>query len=101
VIEYPEHLNFFTTHSLDHLLAGAGISKVEMRTTGISPTDIWAGLRGTNEGQFSTGGSADLDRRIRARMTRSHAFERAAQIVNMALSTLGVGDTIKALYQRP
>jgi hypothetical protein len=99
VIEYPEHLTLFTSHTLHQLLATGGLSRLEMWTTGISPTDMWAGLARAREKPSSRGGSADFDRRIRGRMARSPMLERAVQFVNAALSRSGLGDTIKALYQ--
>jgi 2-polyprenyl-3-methyl-5-hydroxy-6-metoxy-1,4-benzoquinol methylase len=99
VIEYPEHLALFTSRTLDQLLATGGLSRLDMWTTGISPTDIWSGLTRAGERPSCTGGSADFDRRIRGGMARSPTFELAVQFVNSALSRSGLGDTIKALYQ--
>ena len=100
-IEYPEHLTLFTSDTLDRLLAGAGLSKVEMRTTGISPADIWAGLKRAPAQQFRTGGSARVDSQLRAGVARSPMLERAVDFANAALARSGLGDTIKALYQLP
>jgi SAM-dependent methyltransferase len=103
VIEYPEHLNYFTPGTLDRLLVGSGLSKLELKTTGISPRDISAGLRPTHGCAGSTNGcgSGDVDARVRERMTRSPLLERSVRLVNAALSQSGLGDTIKALYRLP
>ena len=103
VIEYPEHLNYFTPSTLDRLLAGSGLTKVELKTTGISPRDISAALRRAGDGAGSTNGSSpqDVDARIRGQIARSPLLERTVRLVNAALSRSGLGDTIKALYRLP
>ena len=101
VIEYPEHLNYFTPGTLDRLLAGSGLSRVELKTTGISPRDISAGLRPRGDSAGRTDGSGDVDARIREQLTRSPLLERSVRLANAALSRSGLGDTIKALYRLP
>ena len=99
-IEYPEHLNLFTSHTLDRLLAADGLSKLEVKTTGIHPADLWAGLKPRREAeQPSSGVGVSVDSRVRARAASSPAVQRAIQLVNATLSRLGLGDTIKALYR--
>ena len=107
-IEYPEHLNLFTARSLDRLLVSAGLSRVEVHTTGLSPTDISAGLGAARAKPSGTGGAAgghgraaSADCRVRARVASSPVLERAIHVVNAALSWLRLGDTIKALYRLP
>jgi hypothetical protein len=99
-IEYPEHLNLFTSRTLGRLLAADGLCKLEVQTTGISPADLWAGVRPLRR-QTETDAGTSMDFQVRARVARSPRFERAVQLVNAALSRFGLGDTIKALYQRP
>ena len=48
--DYPEHINLFTPRTLDRLLSSAGLTQFSMRTTGISPSEIWRGLRPASEG---------------------------------------------------
>jgi len=98
-IEYPEHLNLFTPRTLDRLLAGHGLRNVDTRTTGISPTDIWAGLRPARGGQSDTDDSSTVDSQVRSRVAGSARLDRAVQLVNAVLSRFGLGDTIKALYE--
>jgi SAM-dependent methyltransferase len=101
VIEYPEHLNYFTPGTVDRLLTGSGLSKLEMRTTGISPGDISAGLRRTRASEPSAGGSGDVDTRVRGQIAKSPLLERSVRLANAALSRSGLGDTIKAMYRLP
>jgi 2-polyprenyl-3-methyl-5-hydroxy-6-metoxy-1,4-benzoquinol methylase len=101
VIEYPEHLNLFTPRTLDRLLTAVDLSKRELRTTGVSPTDIRAGLRPARAADVSAGATGGRDERLRSQVASSPALDRAVGAVNAALSRFGLGDTIKALYQRP
>jgi SAM-dependent methyltransferase len=97
VIEYPEHLNFFTAATLDELLATAGLRRVGLRTTGIGLSDIWSAV----EARRSDNACNRLDERLRAGVEGSPALDRALSAANAGLSWLRVGDTIKALYLRP
>ena len=98
-IEYPEHLSLFTARSLDHLTGAEGLSGVETRTTGISPTDIWAGLSPACEEQPDSTGGSSADAQVRERVAGSRRLERGVELANAALSRFGLGDTIKALYR--
>jgi 2-polyprenyl-3-methyl-5-hydroxy-6-metoxy-1,4-benzoquinol methylase len=98
VIEYPEHLNLFTPRTLDYLLTRAGLEKAELRTTGMSPADIRAGLRPPAADAPSTGAR---DERLRSQVARSPALGRGVGLANAALSGLGLGDTLKASYRLP
>lgn len=102
-IGYPEHVNMFTPGTLDLVLSRAGLVRLSVRTTGISPTDIWSGLRPARPAGPTV--AADeagpcLDERVRAGVAASPLIDRAVRAANVALATLGVGDTIKALYRR-
>ena len=98
-IEYPEHLSLFTPSTLDRLLAAEGLSNVDTRTTGMSPTDIRAGLRPAREERPDAASGPSADAQVRERVAGSRRFDRAVQLVNAGLSRFGLGDTIKALYR--
>ena len=99
-IGYPEHLNMFTPKTLHRLLADARLIRLSLKTTGISPSDIWAGVRPVSP-QISAGETGPrVDERVRAGVASSPILDRAVRVANVTLATLGVGDTIKALYRR-
>ena len=100
-IEYPEHLNLFTPRTLDGLLTRAGLSKAELRTTGLSPADMRNGLERRRAEDAGTAGSPVRDDRLRSHVAASATLERAVDVANRTLSRFGLGDTIKALYRLP
>src|SRR3954452_364817 len=67
-IEYPEHLNLFTPRTLDGLLTRAGLTKADLRTTGISPADIRAGLRPAKATDGPSGDSGSRDAQLRSQV---------------------------------
>jgi SAM-dependent methyltransferase len=99
-IGYPEHLNMFTPATLDRLLSTAGLARLSVRTTGISPSDIWTGIRPARGQAPAAPAGPCLDERVRAGVAASPMLERGVRTANVALSALDAGDTIKALYRR-
>ena len=100
-LEYPEHLNLFVPATLDALLSRVGLTRVEMRTTGISPGDLLAAVTPKRKSPASDSGVVDIDAQLRVKLTESLLLDRGARWLNAALSQVGLGDTIKALYRRP
>lgn len=98
-IEYPEHLNLFTPATLDGLLTRAGLVRADVRTTGLSPADIRAGLR--RKQRAASAEPAARDERLRAQVASSPRLGRGVDAANAALSLFRLGDTIKALYRLP
>jgi glycosyltransferase involved in cell wall biosynthesis/SAM-dependent methyltransferase len=84
VVEYPEHLNYFTPTALRSLAARHGFREVAMATTGVSLD--------------STGPA--LDEHIRDAANRRQAVDAVRRATNAVLSTVELGDTIKGRYER-
>jgi 2-polyprenyl-3-methyl-5-hydroxy-6-metoxy-1,4-benzoquinol methylase len=101
-VEYPEHLSYFTPRTLDRLLQMAGLSPLKVRTTGASVATVRQAVRDAAGGQGADAGDdrIEIDRHVRTRIETSRALETGVRGMNVALSLLGVGDTIKALYRR-
>ena len=101
-IEYPEHLNMCTPHTLESLLAAAGFRKRSLRTTGLSISDLAAALRTAHAGaQASHSGShRAADAQLRTSVIRSGSAELALEALNAVLSGLKMGDTIKGFFVR-
>lgn len=78
VIEYPEHLNLFTPQTLHRLLSSVGFRRLSLTTTGISPSDIQAGLRSARTKSDScaeSGPARDMDQALRSRMNSSATMD--------------------------
>jgi SAM-dependent methyltransferase len=96
VISYPEHLLYFTPRTLRAWLDQAGLRPVRVETAGVSLARLRSGLAGGAEAAVSPAG----DERVRATIERSALLRRAKSAVNGGLSALGVGDTLKARFER-
>jgi hypothetical protein len=103
VIEYPEHLGYYTARTLSALLDREDFERVDLRATGLSPGRIRSGLRaGRDSGdQAGAGVSArSADEPVRRLLESTRAMRAAKGAMNSVLSGLRLGDTLKALYRR-
>ena len=97
VIDFPEHLGYFTPATLRRWLEAEGFSAVRVTSTGVSPRRVLAGLRrapGKAPGQ--SGGVPADDERVRAAIESSAALGAGKRAINAMLGALGAGDTVKA-----
>lgn len=91
IIEYPEHLSYYSPSTLNFLLSNNGFRKSSLLTSGFS---------------FSRGGSAPSqnpafsDEYIRLKTEKNFFFASLKKIVNALLNFTSAGDTIKAWYVR-
>jgi len=95
VITYPEHLSYYTPHTISRLFRDAGFHRRSMATTGISVTRIKTSRKVSDQKFISP--QSD-DEKMRNRIEGSRSLQLAKQLVNGTLSLLGSGDTIKALF---
>lgn len=92
VIEYPEHLNYFSAKTLRRLLASQPLTIRRMETTGVDPEGLRKGRKDRRPGPFAESGEREALRETWERGSRA----RLKRVVNAALSLLRLGDTIKA-----
>ena len=91
VIEYPEHLVYYTVPTIDRLLSGAGFSRRSIETTGFSPESFWRSRRtGTMPGHADEGLRSKIERRPYLRLARD--------MMNGLLKIFRAGDTLKGFY---
>lgn len=91
VIEYPEHLVYYTAATVDRLLSRAGFSKRSIRTTGLSPQ----GFRSSGRAASRPG---NADEALRSGIEGRAYLRLARDVVNGVLSALRAGDTLKGFY---
>jgi SAM-dependent methyltransferase len=88
MIEYPEHLSYYTASTITRLLNDAGFKKLQLNTTGIS-------MRRTgNTGTIPAGREEELRTSIEERSS----LRVAKHVINWWLSVLRLGDTLKGFF---
>lgn len=108
VIEYPEHLIYFTRPSLSRWLDRAGFTASNVTTTGLSPTTLTNAVPSSGSAPQAkakakvraTAPDQTLDQRLRSTIERTGALRRVKALVNRALTLLGAGDTLKGTFVR-
>jgi 2-polyprenyl-3-methyl-5-hydroxy-6-metoxy-1,4-benzoquinol methylase len=95
IIEYPEHLSYYTSRTLIKLFDTAGFNLCDISTTGISLSRIKSstGSNLVNGGSFS-------DEAFRKKTEEKFIFRLLKATVNYFLNLFRKGDAIKASFQR-
>lgn len=89
VIEYPEHLLYFTPTSLGRWLARHGFQAVRLTTSGLTMSRRWEGEK-----------PAGLDQeQVREAIESSPALRAAKRYLNALLGAARAGDTIKGYFE--
>ena len=97
IIEYPEHLSYYTKATMHMGLSKAGFEKRKLLTTGVS----------ISRAKFSSGGNEPVekilsnDEKLRALMVENRFMKWIKKLVNFLLSLTGLGITLKAYYIKP
>jgi SAM-dependent methyltransferase len=102
VIEYPEHLSYYTPKTLNYLFTRNGFRKMRVMTTGISFTRIKvSGQKAENTAPTETLVSAtSTDERMRVRSESNPLLKLAKNIVNGMLNLSRTGNSLKGWYIR-
>lgn len=122
VIEYPEHLIYFTADTLTSWLDRFGFIRQEVTTSGLSPDAVLRRVRqrvGSKPQAPPAGGSQEnlpsppsaaeagttqppggIDQRLRLLLNGHPALERSKAEVNRALTRFHAGDTLKGRFVR-
>lgn len=93
IIEYPEHLCYYTAQTLNRLFSASGFRKKNILTTGISMNRL---NQGKNEPQASSGKNAD--EALREKTESNPFFGMIKNMVNAILSLSRKGDTLKGIF---
>jgi 2-polyprenyl-3-methyl-5-hydroxy-6-metoxy-1,4-benzoquinol methylase len=94
VIEYPEHLSYFTPSTAHRLMTGHGFRKRFVTTTAFSVgrfTDSKTEVK--NQPALR-----ENDEALRVKLETNAILRLAKNLVNSGLNTFGIGDALKALY---
>ncbi len=100
IINYPEHLNYFTPRTLSRLLKDRSLQVCHVRTTGVSFMRLRNSIRagGGAEKNHEPGNS---DQILRNRIEGNRLLRLAKAGVNGLLTLSGSGDTIKVFARQP
>jgi len=97
IVEYPEHLCYFTKRTANRLLTANGFAKQKILTTGIN----------LNRYQSSIGHNRVLqekedapDETLRKKLESRYILKLAKSGVNFVLNILNTGDSLKGYYTR-
>ncbi len=97
IIEYPEHLSYFTRATLTRALKAQGFRKQRFLTTGISFTRLQTSLQ-SPDGPMAL--PNDPDEEMRDRIGGKWYFNVAKKGLNHLLSWTGTGMTLKASFTK-
>lgn len=106
VIDYPEHLIYFTAPTLKAWLEPFGFRAIRVETTGLSPGELRRALRARPSGSGSSappsgaGAVRGIDDRLREATESGRLMPMLKSTLNGALTRLRAGDTLKAWFVR-
>ena len=95
VIEYPEHLTYFTAKTLDKLMRRHGFKKDFLITTGISFLRFNQS-RGKDEINRTL--NNNVDENLRQSIEKNLLLQWAKSFINFLLNAFKIGDAMKGLY---
>ncbi|MEO5562853.1 MAG: class I SAM-dependent methyltransferase [Chitinophagaceae bacterium] len=95
IIQYPEHLSYYTKRTVNYLLSNSGFIKRKLRTVGISITRIKTSLNYSKE-QYVSPSSSDEKLRISLEKNRLSIFVKRS--INGVLNLFGIGSSLKGWY---
>jgi SAM-dependent methyltransferase len=96
IIEYPEHLFYFTGASLGRWLWRFDLRPVSILATGFSPSTFRRSVSADAPSQRTGPGG---DENLRLAVERSRALQLMKSTVNRTLSQLMLGDTLKGRFE--
>ncbi|MFM2017391.1 MAG: Ubiquinone biosynthesis O-methyltransferase [Bacteroidota bacterium] len=91
IIEYPEHLSYYTVKTIHLLLAQTGLRKISIQTTGISLQRFSASVK-------QSAPTAGKDEQARQTIEKNVLLRFVKAAINALLNLLNLGDTLKGFY---
>lgn len=94
IIEYPEHLSYYTPATINLLLTNSGFKKLKITTTGISVARIKKSLKHKNN---ETTENVTSDEALREQLETGYK-RYIKSFINGVLNSLGIGNSLKVWY---
>lgn len=98
IANYPEHLAYFTPRTLDMLLKGMGLRKCWLITTGFS---IYRWKLRYESSQENKHAAMRAQESVREALESSVLMRSLKRMTNKVLDLCKLGDSMKALYEKP
>lgn len=95
IIEYPEHLSYYTRKTLRSLMQSSGFKDLKILTTGVSITRIKLSKKLSQESLVSENSTDEV---IRRALNKNGALRFAKFFLDRILSILGLGMTLKGYF---
>lgn len=96
VVDYPEHLSYYTPKTLGNLLRNSGFKKKVVEATGFSVSRHKISQKTTDVKSYIDPNSDD--EKLREKMESIWYWKLIKKIINGTLTFFGVGDAMKVLY---
>lgn len=93
IIEYPEHLCYYTAETAYRLLTGAGLQRLNVLTTGIA---FHRFPKGENASAFIA-----RQEDLRNSIEENRLLKFVKSLINFSLNQVRAGDTLKGFYVKP
>ncbi|MCE3278825.1 MAG: Methyltransferase type 11 [Bacteroidetes bacterium] len=97
VIEYPEHLSYYTPKTINSFLIQNGFNKIKLETTGFSINRFEKGMQETSGKPIF---KINKDEELREKTEKQLFFKLIKKTVNEALNLFKIGDSLKGSYQK-
>ncbi|MDQ3100359.1 MAG: class I SAM-dependent methyltransferase, partial [Bacteroidota bacterium] len=98
VVNYPEHLNYFTPSTLNSLIQDKGMRNLWLKTTGMSISRLMAGR---TEDASVKANARKTEEDLRNDMETKLHMKIAKKMSNWILNFFKLGDSMKAAYVKP
>ncbi|MBK8845452.1 MAG: class I SAM-dependent methyltransferase [Bacteroidetes bacterium] len=100
VIEYPEHLSYFSKGTMQKLLTQNGFEKLSLQTTGISLTRLKTSWQRKNKKPVTElyTSNENTDEKIRNKIETNIFAQVSKKVINSLLTFAGTGNSIKATF---
>lgn len=106
VIEYPEHLCYYTPKSLNSIFERNGFSKKWIQTTGINFSRFSSSLNNQEPEKGADGKNIPIsnenskDEQLRKKIEKNKLLSIAKNSVNRVLTSFEKGDSMKSLFEK-
>lgn len=97
IVEYPEHLCYFTKRTANKLLSLNGFEKHKILTTGINLNRFYSSME---KGQVHQENNDAPDEALRKKLESKMILKLAKDSLNFVLNILSAGDSLKGYYIR-